>query len=115
MKIGSLEIVALLVFALTVAGIIASSIHFGGRITTPRIPMQWGLDGNPTWYATRTIGLWWPLFFVLAMGLGMISLGLFSDAGKAAGFWVVVMLFPIIFALIQLWHFNMVARWASKQ
>ena len=38
--------------------VIACSLYFAPRIRSDRIAMQWGLDGKPTWYAPKQIGIW---------------------------------------------------------
>ncbi len=40
-----------------------------------RIPMQWGLDGKPTWTAPRGIGLWFaPILAVIVLGFVAVVL-----------------------------------------
>lgn len=48
------------------------------RIPAGRIPMQWGFDGKPTWFAPRMAGLW----FVVALAAAVL---LFSRQAGAAG------------------------------
>jgi hypothetical protein len=47
-----------------VLGMICANLYYGPRITQSRIAMQWGLDGNPTWYAPKGLFLWGDLVFV---------------------------------------------------
>jgi hypothetical protein len=56
-----------LVFWPTVAFMIACSLYFGSRIGGHQIAMQWDLNGSPTWYAPRAIGLWAMIVFALAV------------------------------------------------
>jgi hypothetical protein len=115
MKIDGLQTLALGAFILSLAVIAASSLHFGGRIAMSKIPMQWGTDGNPTWYAARTIGLWWMAYFTLSVGIGLIVLGLYSESAKTGTIWYVVIAFSIITAMTQAWHLNAVSKWAAGQ
>jgi hypothetical protein len=115
MKIDGLQTFALGIFVLSLVVIAASSFHFGGRIVTPKIPMQWGIDGNPTWYAARTIGLWWMAYFTLSVGIGLIVLGFYSESAKAGTIWYAVIAFSMITAATQIWHLNAVSKWAASQ
>ena len=58
-----------LVFWPSVAFMAACNLHFGSRIGSDRIAMQWSFDGKPTWYASKTIGLWGMVGFALAVRL----------------------------------------------
>jgi apolipoprotein N-acyltransferase len=58
-----------LVFWPGVALIAACNLYFSSRIGADRIAMQWGLDGRPTWYASKALGLWGMLGFALAVRL----------------------------------------------
>lgn len=58
-----------LIFWPGVALMTACNIHFGSRIGGDRIAMQWGLDGRPTWYASKAVGLWGMLGFAIVVRL----------------------------------------------
>lgn len=103
------------VFALAILVIAGSAIHYGGRISISRIPMQWGTDGNPTWFAPRIIGLWWLLYFTAVIGIGLFVLAHFTDGGKANTIWYVAMFFSATTAITQIWHLRAVAKWAAAQ
>jgi hypothetical protein len=45
-------------FALAIAGMIGGSLYFGPRIDSPRMAMQWGMDGKPTSTAPKAYGVW---------------------------------------------------------
>jgi hypothetical protein len=47
--------------------VIACNLYFAPRIRSDKIAMQWGLDGKPTWYAPRWLGLWGVIPFMLAV------------------------------------------------
>jgi hypothetical protein len=115
MKLESLQPLALGVFILALVVTAASSLYFGARIETAKIPMQWGFDGKPNWYAARTVGLWWLLYFTLAIGLGLIALAHFSEQDKASTIWYTVIAFSVITAAAQVWHLNAVSKWAASQ
>ena len=115
MKIPNLPTLALAVFVLALIVIAGASLYFGPRIATSKIPMQWGFDGKPTWYAARTVGLWWIEYFTVAVGLGLIALAHFSGEGKANTIWYTVIAFSIIMAAAQVWHLKAVSKWAASQ
>lgn len=113
MKIEGLQIISIGVFLAAIVVIIALNLYFGPRITISEMPMQWGLDGNPIWYAPRLLGLWWPLYLMISVGLGIIVIGHF--ARNAGGVWYGLMAFSLILAAVQWWHLGAVIRWAMKQ
>jgi len=47
-----------------------SGIGFSVFPRNARIPMQWGMDGKPTWYAPKVVGL----LFTPVLALGVMSL-----------------------------------------
>lgn len=115
MKIDALQTLALAVFVLALVVIAAASLYFGARIATSRIPMQWGFEGRPTWYAARILGLWWLLYFTLSIGFGLIALAHFSENPKATSIWYTIIAFSVITAVSQVWHLNAVSKWAASQ
>lgn len=65
---ASLPVLGYGAFALTLALISAINLFWGVPIDAAKVPMPWGLDGNPTWYAPKAIGLWFPLVFAALIG-----------------------------------------------
>lgn len=57
------------VFWPSVVFMAACNLHFGPRIESDGIAMQWGLDGRPTWYSSKAVGLWGMVGFALAVRL----------------------------------------------
>ncbi|MGA7810896.1 DUF1648 domain-containing protein [Bradyrhizobium sp.] len=57
------------VFALAVALVVTFNLYFGRRIERERIPMQWGLNGQPTWYAPKWFAMWGMVVFMGAVRL----------------------------------------------
>jgi len=103
------------VFVLALLVIAASSIHFAGRIATSKVPMQWGVDGKPTWYAPRSLGLWWMLGFMLIVGGGLLAMTRFVESEKVTGLSYSLILLSVTTAAIQIWHLNAVSKWAARQ
>jgi hypothetical protein len=56
-------------FWFAVAFMAGCNLYFGPRIKSRRIAMQWGTDGEPTWYARKALGLWGMVAFALAVRL----------------------------------------------
>jgi hypothetical protein len=52
-----------------VAFIVGCNLYFWPRIRSDRMAMQWGFDGEPTWYAPKAVGLWGIVAFALAVRL----------------------------------------------
>jgi hypothetical protein len=65
MDYASGDVIAATLIALAIGlGFIAGcAVHYGRRITVSRIPMQWGTNGRPTWFAPRLVGLWFSFGF----------------------------------------------------
>jgi hypothetical protein len=43
---------------------VCANLYYGPRVARDRIAMQWGFDGNPTWYAPKRLyisGVFWLL------------------------------------------------------
>ena len=57
------------VFWTAIAFIVGTNLYYGPRIKTDRMPMQWGLNGKPTWYAPKMVALWGSAAFALALRL----------------------------------------------
>jgi hypothetical protein len=57
------------VFWPTIALMAGSNLYYGARIKGTRMPMQWGLDGKPTWTAPKAIGLWLTVAIALSTRL----------------------------------------------
>lgn len=110
-----LQTLALGVFILAVLVIAAASVHFGGRVATARVPMQWGIDGKPTWYAPRTIGLWSMLGFTLVIGGGLIAMMRFAESEKVTSLSYGLIVLSVTMAATQIWHLNAVSKWAARQ
>lgn len=57
------------VFGSAVALVVACNLYFGPRIERDRIAMQWGSDGEPTWYAPKWVAMWGMVLFMVAVRL----------------------------------------------
>jgi hypothetical protein len=57
------------VFGLAVALVLALNLYFGPRIEGESIAMQWGRNGEPTWYAPKWVAMWAMVAFMVAVRL----------------------------------------------
>lgn len=92
----------------------AVSIHFAGRTKTPMLPMQWGLNGEPTWFAPRLVALW----FSFGLAVLVRLLILFMEAYNPNELHRVslgLILFSVIITVVHIVHMGAAARWAARQ
>lgn len=102
----NLQILALCIFAAALIANTALAIYFGERISASRIPMQWGVDGNPTWYAPRSVGLWWGLLFVFVVDSALFIGARFVEKSETPPFCYSVMIVSVTITLAQAWSLN---------
>ncbi len=102
------------VFALAVMAMAGMSLYFGPQIRTATVPMQWGLNGRPTWFAPKLAGLWGPVGFALLVRLFMAAAASYAPDKihhAALGLLVLSVVLPAA-------HFGFLLgarRWASRQ
>jgi hypothetical protein len=90
-----------LIFWAAVAFLASCNLYFGPRIKSDRIAMQWGFDGESTWYASRAVGLWGIVVFALAVRL-LIWVTSTHAPARVHGAEVGLLLFSIIVAALHL-------------
>jgi uncharacterized membrane protein len=112
--VTELQGLALTVFAAALAAIGVLSLCFARRISADRIPMQWGFDGKPTWYAPRAVGLWWSFCFALVVG-GVIAFIMLTRDGNVHQNSYVLMIFSFAAVVVQAWHLRAVEKWAARR
>lgn len=88
---------------LVAMAVIAAIASF--RIPESRIPMQWGFDGRPTWFAPRLPGLLFPVAIAAAVLL-------FSHHVGAAGWELNAVALAVLAA--QLLHLVLLRRWLGR-
>ena len=59
------------IFGAAIGLVVGSNLYFGPRIKGERVPMHWGLDDKPTWYAPKWVALWGMVLFMLAIRLSV--------------------------------------------
>jgi hypothetical protein len=100
------------VFAVALLVMAGCSVYFAPRIRVERVPMQWGFDGKPTWYAPRLVGLWGPLVFVSGVRLLIAALEYFVP-DKVHHVTLGILGLSVVMAVAHAWHLRAVARWAA--
>ena len=89
------------VFWAAIVFIVGANLYYGPYIKTDRVPMQWGLNGKPTWYAPKMVALWGSVAFALAVRL-LIWAAMTYAADKVHGAEVGLLLFSIIVVAVHL-------------
>ncbi|EIG60586.1 DUF1648 domain-containing protein [Bradyrhizobium sp. WSM1253] len=56
-------------FCLALALVVTFNLYFGPRIERERVAMQWGRNGEPTWYAPKWLAMWGMIVFMAAVRL----------------------------------------------
>jgi hypothetical protein len=87
-----------------------ASAFFSSRITTPRVPMQWGIDGKPTWYAPKAAGLWGLILLAIAVRAGLYAAQVYVPH-KVHNLDVGVGGFAVVMALT---HLFLLWRWSRS-
>jgi hypothetical protein len=98
-----------LVFWPAVAFVAGCSLHYRPRIKGDRVAMQWGLDGKPTWYASKRTALWWIVALMLAVRL-LISAAMIYMPDRVNSPEIGLTLFSVVIAAAHLWILRSAAR-----
>ena len=100
------------VYCAVVAAMTVATSYFGNRITSTKIPMQWEANGQPTWYAAKSIALWTPICLTVVGGPLFLLVGDPRMSEHAA---LGLLVFSVIMAAIYSVYLAAVLRWASRQ
>ncbi|TYO62911.1 hypothetical protein FXV83_30205 [Bradyrhizobium hipponense] len=96
-------------FWTAIAVMTGASLLLGPRIRAGRIAMQWGFDGNPTWYAPKRLGLWGLVILALAVRL-LIWTAMTYTPDKVHSAEVGLLLFSLIIAASHIFVLLRAAR-----
>src|ERR1700742_1510678 len=96
-------------FWLAIALLVAINLYYGPRIRRARLPMQWGFDGKPTWYAPKAVALWGIVAFALAVRL-LIWAAMTYTRALVHGPEIGVLLISIIVVSVHFWMLRAAAR-----
>jgi len=103
----------LVALAVGLAFIAGCAIYYGRQITSRRIPMQWGTDGRPAWFAPRFIGLWFSFGVTAAFSAFLLALAL-HDPQKLTALIVATVSVIGTNMWVQVHHLKRVIRWQSE-
>jgi hypothetical protein len=97
------------VFWLALALLIAANLYCGPRITSARLPMQWGLDGKPTWHAPKAVALWGIVALALAVRMLIwVAMSYMPDNVHSPE--IGLLLFSIIVVVTHFWMLRAAMR-----
>ncbi|AHY55203.1 hypothetical protein [Bradyrhizobium japonicum] len=103
----------LIALAIGLTFIAGCAIYYGRRITSRRIPIQWGTDGQPTWFVSRFIGLWCSFGVTAALSAFLLVLALHEPQKLTA---LIVATVSVIGTNMwaQVYHLKRVIRWQAE-
>jgi hypothetical protein len=93
-----------------------AAFYFSKRIAAQKVPMQWGFDGQPTWYAPKWVALYAPIL-VTMLGVPLFLTGIgfaFPPAGAERSV-IGLIVFAVVMGATYGAYLFAVMRWASKQ
>ncbi|RZN11959.1 hypothetical protein CWO91_06390 [Bradyrhizobium genosp. SA-3] len=104
---------ALIALAVGLAFIAGCAVYYGRQISCRKIPMQWGPDGKPTWFAPRLIGLWSSFGVTAVLSAFLLVLALHKPQKLTA---LIVATVSVIGAnmWVQVHHLKRVIRWQAE-
>jgi hypothetical protein len=102
------------VFGLALIVMAAVSVYFAGRINAPRLPMQWGIGREPTWFAPRLIAIWFSFGLAVLVRLLILFMEAYSPE-KLHGVLVGLIAFSAIITVVHIAHMTAAERWAARQ
>lgn len=104
---------------LTLAAMTGINLYAGPRIATAQVPMQWSLSGEPTWFAGKIVGLWFPVLIALVVGASLLLKarqgGAPSGGWTDGADWLVLLGACSLLLCVHAWHVSAVMAWAAKQ
>jgi|GEM_PF-2315329 len=110
---GNVIAATLIALAVGLAFIAGCALYYGRQINSRKIPMQWGPDGEPTWFAPRLIGLWSSFGVTAILSAFLLVLALHKPHELTA---LIVATVSVIGAnmWVQLYHLKRVIRWQAE-
>jgi hypothetical protein len=110
---GDAMIAALIALAVSLSFVAGCAIRYGREITAPRIPMQWGIDGKPTWFAPRLVGIWFSFAFTAVVTIFLLTLAHYQPRALTS----LIGAMAIVIATnmwVQVYHLKRVIRWQTE-
>lgn len=100
-------IVRLVVVVVTVLALACMSLAANHWLQgQARLPMQWGMDGKPTWYAPRGIAL----AFIPVLGLIVLAIAAFRKQGVDVNSPTLLVVVAVVFCVVQLIYVSVLVR-----
>ncbi|CAO4143766.1 DUF1648 domain-containing protein [Methylorubrum thiocyanatum] len=91
------------------------NLYCAAHVRTEKIPMQWNLGGQPTWFAPKLIGLWM-IVGILAVTAPAFFMNIKQNAASAGPWYWIGMIAVFCFvAAMYAWHIQAVIAWAEAQ
>jgi len=93
-----------------VASLLANAVlarRFGERITATKVPMQWRLNGTPSWFAPRAVALNFIPVLTFVFGAFILVLAWTSNG---TNLWFALCAFCIACVIAQFWHLRKAQR-----
>jgi hypothetical protein len=103
-------------FCAVVGAMAFAAYHVGKRIAAPKVPMQWGFNGQPTWYAPKVVALWAPIFVTMfGVPLFLVSIDSGFPPPRADRSAVGLIIFAVVMGGTYGAYLFAVVRWTSRQ
>ena len=99
----------------TIAAMSLLNLYCAASIQTDRVPMQWGINGRPTWYADKTIGLWIPVAIIVVIAPQIFLKIKQVEAQAGTWYWIGMIAMFCFIAAVYAWHISAVMTWAEAQ
>lgn len=111
-----MTVISLSASILVVAALCAMSVAFARRVEPGvKLPMQWGFDRRPTWYAPRAVALGFtPVLAALIMTPLAVGFA-WTDAADAAAPIGILGLIGAAFVVAHVLHLGLLNRWLRAQ
>jgi apolipoprotein N-acyltransferase len=110
---GDVMTATLIALAAGLAFIAGCAIRYGREITASRIPMQWGTNGRPTWFAPRLVGLWFSFGFTAIVSAFLLVLAYYQPQ-QLMGLIAAIVIVIGTNMWVQIYHLKRVVGWQTE-
>ncbi|MFY9291220.1 MAG: DUF1648 domain-containing protein [Methylorubrum rhodinum] len=101
-------------YVVTLIALALVNLVYGPGIPTPKVPMQWSLGGEPTWYADKWIGLWIPVAIFVGVGALLLFKARTTVPAMMSDYvWLIACC--VFFVGVHGWHVSKVIEWSQRQ
>jgi hypothetical protein len=113
--IKALPVIGYASFALMIVLTSAINLYHAPRIGTAKVPMQWDFSGNPVWFGSKLVGLWFPVLLGILVGSMQIYKIRQAEAQPLFWDWIILIALCCFVLGVHAWHISAIAAWAEKQ